>query len=161
MWAQRPIVEKQSRYAFYYPFVEAVASMVCDLPAKILTSIFFNLTLYFMTNLRRTPGAFFTFYLFSFVGLLTMSMFFRMVGSVSRTIEQTMAPVGIFLANYMIYCGYVIPTRYMHPWLRWVGYINPVSYVFESLMINEVRRSRICCAYSTTFSTDPRRIVLR
>ncbi|KAB2572150.1 ZEB2-regulated ABC transporter 1 [Lasiodiplodia theobromae] len=146
MWAQRPIVEKQSRFAFYYPFVEAVASMICDLPAKILTSIFFNLTLYFMTNLRRTPGAFFTFYLFSFVGLLTMSMFFRMVGSVSRTIEQTMAPVGIFLANYMIYCGYVIPTRYMHPWLRWVGYINPVSYVFESLMINEFYDRRFECA---------------
>ena len=37
------------------------------------------MTLYFMTNLRRTPGAFFTFYLFSMVCTLTMSMIFRTV----------------------------------------------------------------------------------
>lgn len=138
MWAQRPIVEKQSRYAFYHPFVESVASIVADLPAKIITSLLFNLTLYFMTNLRRTAGAFFIFYLFTFTCLITMSMFFRMVGSVSRTMAQTMAPVAIFLVNYMIYTGFVIPVRYMHPWLRWIRYIDPVSYAFESLMINEV-----------------------
>ncbi|OJD40677.1 abc transporter cdr4 [Diplodia corticola] len=146
MWAQRPIVEKHSRYALYHPVAEAVSSMICDLPNKILTSIFFNAALYFMTNLRRTPGAFFTFYLFSLVSLLTMSMFFRMIGSISRTVEQTMAPVGIFLANYMIYTGFVIPTGYMHPWLRWVGYIDPVSYAFESLMINEFYGVRYPCA---------------
>ncbi|GME61260.1 abc transporter cdr4 [Neofusicoccum parvum] len=146
MWAQRPIVEKHGRYALYRPAAEALSSMICDLPNKVTTSLFFNLALYFMTNLRRTPAAFFTFYLFSFVSLLTMSMFFRMVGSISRTVEQTMAPVGIFLANYMIYTGFVIPSNYMHPWLRWVGYIDPVSYAFESLMINEFHGVRYPCA---------------
>lgn len=44
--------------ALYHPFAEAIASMICDLPAKILTSVGFNLVLYFMTNLRREVGAF-------------------------------------------------------------------------------------------------------
>ena len=44
--------------AMYHPFAEAIASMICDLPAKILTGVSFNLVLYFMTNLRREPGAF-------------------------------------------------------------------------------------------------------
>lgn len=112
--------------------------MICDLPNKLLTSIFFNLVLYFLSNLRRTPEAFFTFWLFSFVCLLTMSMFFRMVGSLSRTLIASMAPVASFLMLYIIYTGFVLPQRYMHPWLRWIGYINPVAYAFESLMINEV-----------------------
>ncbi|KAI9876364.1 MAG: hypothetical protein M1830_006674, partial [Pleopsidium flavum] len=137
MWAQRPIVEKHNRYAFYHPIAEASASMICDMPNKLLTSVFFNLTLYFISNLRRTPGAFFTFYLFSFTCLVTMSMFFRMVGSLSRTLAQSMAPVAVFLLNYVIYTGFVIPTRSMHPWLRWISYIDPVSYAYESLMINE------------------------
>jgi ATP-binding cassette subfamily G (WHITE) protein 2 (PDR) len=140
MWVQRPIVEKHSRYAFYHPGIEAIASIIGDFPAKIITSILFNLAIYFLTNLRRTVGAFFTFYIFSVVCLVTMSMFFRMVGSLSRTMAQTMAPVAIFCVNYIIYAGFVIPPPYMHPWLRWVGYINPVGYAFESLMINEVRR---------------------
>ncbi|KAJ6436823.1 ATP-binding cassette, subfamily G (WHITE), member 2, PDR [Purpureocillium lavendulum] len=66
LYAQRPIVEKQAKYAFYHPFAEAIASMICDLPNKVLTALGFNLALYFMTNLRRTPGHFFVFLLFAF-----------------------------------------------------------------------------------------------
>ena len=49
LFAQRPIVEKHTKYAFYHPFSEAIASMICDLPNKIGTAIFFNITLYFIT----------------------------------------------------------------------------------------------------------------
>ncbi|KAK6845835.1 hypothetical protein PG987_001023 [Apiospora arundinis] len=52
LYAQRPIVEKQSRYAMYHPSAEAVASMITDLPYKIMNTIVYNLILYFMTNLR-------------------------------------------------------------------------------------------------------------
>lgn len=89
--------------------------MICDLPNKILTSIFFNLTLYFMTNLRRTPGAFFTFYVFSFACLIAMSMLFRTIGSLSRTLAQAMAPAAIFILALVIYTGFVVPIRDMHP----------------------------------------------
>jgi ATP-binding cassette subfamily G (WHITE) protein 2 (PDR) len=88
MWVQRPIVEKHSRYAFYRPGIEAIASIIGDFPAKIITSILFNLAIYFLTNLRRTVGAFFTFYMFSVVCLVTMSMFFRMAGSLSRRLPR-------------------------------------------------------------------------
>lgn len=56
LYAQRGIVEKHTRYAFYHPSAEAFASMFCDLPYKISNAIIFSLTLYFMTNLRREPG---------------------------------------------------------------------------------------------------------
>ena len=115
LYAQRNIVEKQSKYAFYHPFSEAIASMICDLPNKILTSVFFNLTLYFMTNLRRTPSAFFTFYLFSFTCLIAMSMLFRTIGSLSRTLAQAMAPAAVFILALVIYTGFVVPIRDMHP----------------------------------------------
>ncbi|KAF2759425.1 putative ABC multidrug transporter [Pseudovirgaria hyperparasitica] len=146
IWAQRPIVEKQNRYRFYHPFVEAAAAMICDIPNKVFTSVCFNLALYFMTNLRRTPEAFFIWFLFSFTCFITMSMFFRMVGSSSRTIEQTMAPVAIFILNYIIYAGFIIPVGLMHPWLSWIAYINPLSYTYEALMINEFSERRFDCA---------------
>jgi ATP-binding cassette, subfamily G (WHITE), member 2, PDR len=141
LYAQRPIVEKQAKYAFYHPFAEAVASMLCDLPNKILTSIFFNLTLYFMTHLRRTPGAFFTFYLFSFTCILAMSMVFRTIGALSRSLAQAMAPAAVFILALVIYTGFAVPIRDMHPWFRWINYLDPVAYAFESLMINEVSAS--------------------
>ena len=85
--------------------------MICDLPNKIGTSVFFNLTLYFMTGLRRTPSAFFIFYLFSFTCVLTMSMFFRSVAAMSRTLSQAMAPAAVTMLGLIIYTGFAVPIR--------------------------------------------------
>ena len=68
------------------------ASMICDLPNKILTAIGFDLALYFMTNLRRTPGHFFVFLLFSLTCTITMSMYFRSIAALSRTLAQVGLP---------------------------------------------------------------------
>lgn len=146
LYAQRPIVEKHTKYAFYHPFSEALASMLVTLPEKICTSVVFNLTLYFMTNLRRTPAHFFTFLLFSFACTLTMSMVFRTIASCSRTLSQAMAPAAVIILALVIYTGFTIPTTGMHPWFRWINYIDPVAYAFEALMINEFHDRKIQCS---------------
>ncbi|KAH7074912.1 ABC transporter CDR4 [Paraphoma chrysanthemicola] len=145
IWAQRPIVEKQSRLGFYQPVAEVISAMICDLPNKALSSIFFNVTLYFMANLRRTPQSFFTFLLFSLVCLLTMSMFFRSIGSLCRTFSQTFIPVGTIMFMCIIYTGFVIPPKYIRPWFGWFRHINPLAYAFESLMINEFAGRDFAC----------------
>ncbi|ETI29379.1 hypothetical protein G647_01832 [Cladophialophora carrionii CBS 160.54] len=146
LYAQRPIVEKQARYAFYHPFAEAIASMICDLPNKVLTSLGFNLTLYFMTNLRRTPGHFFVFLLFTFTCTLTMSMYFRCIGALSRSLPEALVPASLFSLALAIYTGFTIPIKDMHPWFRWLNYLNPVAYAFEALMINEFHDRTIECS---------------
>lgn len=51
-----------------------------------------------------------------------------------------MAPASIFSLALVIYTGFAIPIKDMHPWFRWLNRLNPVGYAFEALMINEVRR---------------------
>ena len=137
LYAQRPIVEKHSRYALYHPSAEAFASMLTDLPYKIANAITFNLVLYFMTNLRREPGNFFFFVLISFTLTLVMSMFFRSIASLSKSLVQALAPAAILILGLVIYTGFAIPPNYMLGWSKWIRYINPVSYGFEALMVNE------------------------
>jgi len=137
LYAQRPIVEKHSRYALYHPSAEAFASMLTDMPYKVLNAITFNLVLYFMTNLRREPGYFFFFVLISFVLTLVMSMFFRSIASLSRSLDQALAPAAILILGLVMYTGFAIPPTYILGWAVWIRYINPVSYAFEALMINE------------------------
>ncbi|KAE8325069.1 ABC-2 type transporter-domain-containing protein [Aspergillus sergii] len=146
LYAQRPIVEKQARYAFYHPFAEAVASMLCDTPYKIVNSITFNLPLYFMTNLRRDAGAWWTFWLFSVVTTYTMSMIFRTIAATSRSLSQALVPAAILILGMVIYTGFVIPTRNMLGWSRWMNYINPISYAFESFMVNEFHDRHFECS---------------
>ncbi|KAK9419698.1 putative ABC transporter domain-containing protein [Seiridium unicorne] len=145
LYAQRPIVEKQSRYAMYHPSAEAVASMLTDLPYKVMNTIVYNLTLYFMTNLRREPGAFFFFLLISFTVVLAMSMIFRTIASASRTLSQAMVPAAILILALVIFTGFVIPISYMLDWCRWINYIDPLAYAFESLMANEFHGRQFLC----------------
>ncbi|KAK4145658.1 ATP-binding cassette transporter PDR5 [Dichotomopilus funicola] len=148
LYAQRPIVEKHARYALYHPSAEAVASMLCDMPYKIANTLVFNITLYFMSNLRREPGAFFFFLLISFVTVLSMSMIFRTIASTSRTLSQAMVPAAIIILALVIFTGFVIPIDYMLGWCRWINYIDPVAYSFEALMVNEFHgRTFECSTY--------------
>lgn len=60
--------------------------MLTDMPYKIANAITFNLALYFLSNLRREPGAFFFYILITFTLTLAMSMLFRFIASVSRSL---------------------------------------------------------------------------
>ncbi|KAL1881468.1 hypothetical protein VTK73DRAFT_3530 [Phialemonium thermophilum] len=152
LYAQRPIVEKHARYALYHPSAEAVASMLCDMPYKILNTIVFNTTLYFMTHLRREPGPFFFFLLISFTIVMAMSMVFRTIASSSRTLSQAMVPAAIIILGLVIFTGFVIPIDYMLGWCRWINYIDPLAYAFESLMVNEFHNRQFLC---TQFVPNP------
>lgn len=145
LYAQRPIVEKQARYAMYHPFAEAISSMLCDMPYKLTNAVTFNITLYFMTNLRREPGAFFVFFLFSLMATLTMSMLFRTIAASSRTLSQALVPAAILILGLIIYTGFTIPTKNMLGWSRWMNYIDPIAYGFESLMVNEFHHRNFTC----------------
>lgn len=146
LWQQRPIVEKHNKYALYRPSAEAISSMIVELPSKAIVSVCFNLILYIMTNLRRTPGHFFIFFLFSITVTLTMSNIFRTTGAVSRTLSQAMVPSSMFMLALVIYTGFTIPVRDMHPWFRWINYINPIAYAFEAVMVNEFHDRRFPCS---------------
>lgn len=91
-----------------------------------------------MSNLRREASAFFTYWLFMFTTLMAMSMLFRVVGSITKRIEQTLAPVSTLTLLSIVYTGFAVPSTYMVPWMGWLRWINPAYYAYESIMINEV-----------------------
>ena len=74
-----------------------------------------------------------------------MSMFFRLIASMSRTLAQAMAPASALILALVIYTGFTVPIRDMHPWFRWLNYLDPVAYAFEALMINEFRNRQFTC----------------
>lgn len=145
LYSQRPIVEKQAGYAFVHPFTEALASIIIDLPIKIVRISVFSIVLYFMANLRQEPGQFFIFYLFLVVAVLTMSGMFRSLGALTKSIGQAMALAGIMVLCIVVYTGFTLPVPYMHPWLSWIRWINPIFYTFEALIANEFHGKNYDC----------------
>ncbi|KAL3456007.1 ATP-binding cassette transporter [Aspergillus heterothallicus] len=148
LYAQRPIVEKHDSYAFYHPLSEALASMICDLPCKIISTISLNIPLYFMCNLHQSAGAFFIYLLFAFTSTLTMSSIFRTVGQATQTIAQALTPVALFVIGLVVYAGFILPVHTLQGWLRWINYINPLAYSYEAMVANEFHgRNFPCTSY--------------
>jgi ABC-type multidrug transport system permease subunit len=75
-----------------------------------------------------------------------MSMIFRTIGASTRTISQAMAPSSVILLALVIFTGFTIPTRNMLGWSRWINYLDPIGYAFESLMVNEFDGRQFPCA---------------
>ncbi|CAI7643179.1 unnamed protein product [Penicillium discolor] len=146
LYEHRPIIEKHNRFALYHPSAEAVASMLSDIPYKVLNTFCFNLTLYLMANLRREAGPIFFFLLVAFLSTMVTSSLFRTIASVSRTMSQAMVPAALLVLGLIMYTGFTMPTMYMPGWSRWMAYINPLSYAFESLMINEFHDRNFACS---------------
>ncbi|CEN59914.1 Putative ABC transporter CDR4 [Aspergillus calidoustus] len=146
LYAKRRIIEKHARYALYHPSAEALSSMVVDLPYKVVNAVITNITMYFMGNLRREPGPFFFFLLVIFTTTMTMSMLFRLIASVTKSIAQAMAPSAIILLGLVLYTGFTIPVQYMRSWISWCRWANPIYYGLESIMLNEFAGRDFRCA---------------
>lgn len=78
-----------------------------------------------MANLRREPGPFFFFLLVAFTMTLSMSMFFRLFASMTKTIAQALAPSSIILLLLVMYTGFAIPVQYMRGYVHLSSYICP------------------------------------
>ncbi|KAF5093337.1 hypothetical protein D0Z03_002464, partial [Geotrichum reessii] len=73
-------------------------------------------------------------------------MLFRTVASVTRTISEALTPASLLILALVTTTGFAIPVVDMHPWFRWINYLNPIAYAFESLMINEYRNRVFECS---------------
>ncbi|KAJ7018816.1 pleiotropic drug resistance ABC transporter [Mycena alexandri] len=161
LFAQRPIVLRQSKAALYHPFIEAVALTLVDMPITFATTGVFSILLYFMVGLQQTASQFFIFFLFLFSMAITMKAFFRGIAAAFKSPATAQSVAGIVLLVLVIYTGYTIPkaVRALPPrrfpsltiphsrWaLRWITYINPLRYGFEGVVANEFHTLKGSCS---------------
>ncbi|RYC78681.1 hypothetical protein BFJ63_vAg18445 [Fusarium oxysporum f. sp. narcissi] len=146
LYKGRSVVRKQASYAFYRPSSDALASVLVDIPVKLVVRTCFNIILYFLSGLATTASQFFIFFLFVFVTTLAMSMVFRTIAAATGTLPQAMAISGFLVLALVTYTGFVLPGPYMHPWFKWISYINPLSFAFEVLLVNQAHGTNYPCS---------------
>ncbi|KAF3985654.1 hypothetical protein FT663_04945 [Candidozyma haemuli var. vulneris] len=153
LYEARPIVEKHKTYALYHPAADAFASIMTELPPKLIQCIAFNVVLYFTVHLRRSAGHFFFYLLVNFSCTIAMSHLFRCIGAATKSLSSAMTPASLLLLALTIFTGFVIPPQDMHGWCRWINYIDVVAYAFEALIANEFHGRDFPC--STYVPTGP------
>lgn len=141
----RPILLKHKSFSFYRPAAFAIAQTVVDIPLVLVQVTIFDVVVYFMSNLQRTASQFFISLLFLFIITMTMYAFFRAIGALVGSLDAATRVTGVAIQALVVYTGYLIPPKKMHPWFSWLRWINPVQYGFEALMANEFYNLEILC----------------
>lgn len=144
-FVSKPILLKHKSFSFYRPAAFAIAQTVVDVPLVFIQVTIFNLIIYFMANLSRTPSQFFIATLILWLVTMTTYAFFRSIAALCRTIDEATRFTGISVQILIVYTGYLIPPSSMHPWFSWLRWINWIQYGFECLMANEFTGLELQC----------------
>jgi ABC-type multidrug transport system permease subunit len=116
----RPIIKKQTGYGFYRPAAYQIANALADIPFSASRILIYDIIIYFMTHLRRSPGGFFSFHFINYIAFLTMQGFFRTIGLFFSN-YHTAYRVAVFIFPLLVlYAGYMIPINQMKRWLFWI-----------------------------------------
>ncbi|KAL4804144.1 ABC-2 type transporter-domain-containing protein [Aspergillus unguis] len=141
----RPILSRQKRFGFYRPTAFCIANAITDIPITIVQVSCFSLILYFMSSLQMDAGKFFTFWIIVVVNTLCCMQMFRAVGALCKRFGLASQIAGLLSTVCFVYGGYLIPFEKMHPWFRWIFYLNPCSYAFEAMMASEFTGLELQC----------------
>ncbi|KAI8885476.1 hypothetical protein K501DRAFT_293450 [Backusella circina FSU 941] len=141
----RPILEKHKQFALYRPSAFYIAQVVMDVPYAFVQVILFQACAYFMMGLRLTAEALLTFFVVLFFMNMTMNGFFRYFGASFSNFFLATQISGVFLIGCMNYTGYTITYSDMHPWLSWIYWVNPLTYSYKTLLINELSGQDFSC----------------
>jgi ATP-binding cassette subfamily G (WHITE) protein 2 (SNQ2) len=145
VFQSRPILLKHKSYQFYRPAAFALAQTLVDVPLVLVQVFIFDIIVYFMAGLQRTASQFFISLMFLWITTMTMYSLFRAVGSLVASLDVATRITGPVIQILVVYTGYLIPPRKMHPWFAWLRWINPVQYAFEGLMSNEFYNLELQC----------------
>lgn len=161
----RPILSRRKRFAYYRPTAFCIASVLVEIPVYMAQVTLFTVVLYFMCHLQYNAAKFFTYWIVPSATVLCFASEFQALGALFKHFGNA-SKVSEFIIMIMMVCagerlqarfrlhqsltatGYMIPFDSMHVWFRWIFYIKPASYAFESLMANEWSSLELTCVSS-------------
>lgn len=144
----RAVVNKHKAYAFHRPSALWIAQIIVDQAFAASQILVFSIIVYFMTNLHRSAGAFFTFYLMILSGNIAMTLFFRILGCISPDFDSAIKFAVVIITFFVTTSGYLIQYQSEKVWLRWIYWINALGLAFSAMMANEFGRSTLTCTDS-------------
>ncbi|TLD28912.1 hypothetical protein PspLS_03876 [Pyricularia sp. CBS 133598] len=151
----RGIVNKHKAYAFHRPSALWIGQIFVDQAFGVPRVLVFSVIVYFMTNLFRSAGAFFMFFLFIMLGNIAMTLFFRIIGCISIDFDYAVKFAVVTITLLITTSGYIIQYQSQKVWLRWIFWINPLGLMFSSMMGNEFSRIDMTCTAESLIPSGP------
>ncbi|KAL3150185.1 hypothetical protein ABBQ32_000044 [Trebouxia sp. C0010 RCD-2024] len=132
-----PVFWKQRRMLFFDSFSFAFPTFLQRLPFSLTEAVVWTVITYFPVGLAGDPGRFFMFMALLFLTHQIGITLFRVIATASRTIVVANAGGMLLLLCVFLMNGFVIRREFIHPWVIWVYWANPLQYITKAILINE------------------------
>lgn len=146
LFMDKPILNKQYAYTMYQPSSELLAKQLVAFPVRCTAIVCFSLIIYFLSNLKREAGAFFSYFLFVNLVVQAVNSLFTLLASFMPDLSAANGINGICMMAMIVYSSYMIQRPSMYWWFKWFSYCNPVLFAFESMILMEFRGSKMECS---------------
>ncbi|KAK9465722.1 ABC-2 type transporter-domain-containing protein [Lipomyces arxii] len=144
--AGRSLANRHNAFGMYRPSALMLARTIADLPILFVQVTVYLIVTYFMSDLARTAGQFFTHLLVIVSATFMLLSFYRAIAVFSNNFDACLRLVGALFLFIGFFSGYVKTQYKMSWWYRWFYYVDPLSYAFSSLMSNEFHNREMLCA---------------
>ncbi|EKV20717.1 ABC transporter, putative [Penicillium digitatum Pd1] len=151
----RPVLIKHKDFAMYHPAAFCLAQIMADFPVLLFQCSIFSVVIYWMSGLKHTAAAFFTFWIILFTTILCITALFRFIGSAFSTFEAASKISGTAVKGIVMYAGYMIPKPEMKNWFLELYYTNPFAYAFQAALSNEFHDRHIPCVGKNLIPSGP------
>ncbi|KAF9001112.1 pleiotropic drug resistance ABC transporter [Cyathus striatus] len=121
------------------PGIAALAMTIVDVPYNLIKTLPFTIIVYYFTSLGHDAGQYMTFYIINVFNSLGMRAYVRTLAALLGNDVIAQGVGGTVFLAFTLYIGFEIPKRGMVDELKWIMYINPMSYAFEAMMGNEFK----------------------
>lgn len=104
----RIIIQKHKTFGFHRPSAVVLARALTDIPLLIIQCFLSSIIIYFIANLRRDAGAFFIFYLYTFLSAYNLTALYRLLSALSPGFNEAIRFSVLALNVIVVFVGYVI-----------------------------------------------------
>ncbi|KAL3144459.1 hypothetical protein ABBQ32_004202 [Trebouxia sp. C0010 RCD-2024] len=137
-----PVFFKQRDNYFFPAWTFVIPTTIMRLPVSFVESLVYTAITYFEIDLAPTAGRFFMYWLILFLVHNMAICLFRAIGALARDLVVANAVGSLSLLTIMLMGGFVIPKSFVHPWVVWLYWIDPLQWAQRAIIINEFTASR-------------------
>ena len=104
----RIIIQKHKTFGFHRPSAVVLARALTDIPLLLVQCFLSSIIIYFLANLRRNAGAFFIFYVYTFLSAYNLTALYRFLSALSPGFNEAIRFSALALNVIIVFLGYVI-----------------------------------------------------
>ncbi|KAJ2450336.1 hypothetical protein EV183_004358 [Coemansia sp. RSA 2336] len=142
---ERDIMLRERSSAVYRVTTFFVSKATTFIPLALLNGVVFVVGVYFISHLQFNVGKFFiTLGVYSCSNIVSIA-FMLLIGSAVGNVDVAFVIGPAILTLQLLFGGLLANPSTITPVLRWLRWINPVSYAYAALIQNEFRGMEFEC----------------